>query len=123
MRVRKLDPDGDYSFGRGRLDFHIDNPDGVAQSVKTRLELFTGEWFLDLQEGTPWYSDVLGNRNELSYGPVLRARILGTPGAKEIVQFADAFDREARVITVTATLDTIYGQVSLSERVTAEVER
>ncbi len=117
MRVRRWSESGDYVFGRGSFDFLVDSPDAVAQSVKTRLALSTGEWFLDTEEGTPWLRDILGSGNEQSYGPALRARILETPGVKEILSFDDAFDRENRKITITITIDTIYGQTSLSEQI------
>ncbi len=119
MRYRKLTaddgetPGGDWSFGRGALDFHNNTPDAVAQAVKTRLQLFRGEWSLDLLEGTPWYSDVLGNGHELTYAPLLRARILETRGVTEITAFSESFDRESRVLTVQATINTTYGRAIL----------
>ncbi len=114
MRVRALSPDGDYRFGRGRSDFLADSPDAVAQSVKTRLQLYRGEWFLDTVEGTPWYESVLGTGTADTFGPVLRARVLETPGVKEILSFEAAVDREARAVTITCEVDTIYGVVTIS---------
>lgn len=117
MRVRRESSDGDYEFGRGALDFHVDSAAGVAQNIKTRLFLFLGEWFLDLNEGTPWLESVLGTGHEAEYAAVLRARILGSPGVREIVRFEDSFDREARRITVSCEVSTLYGNVSISETV------
>lgn len=31
----------------------------VAQRLRVRLRFFKGEWFLDLQEGTPWFQEIL----------------------------------------------------------------
>ncbi|OZO80851.1 hypothetical protein CG700_28170, partial [Escherichia coli] len=54
MRYRREDADGDYTFGQGDDTFLIDSPECVAQAVKTRFELWRGQWFLDLTEGTPY---------------------------------------------------------------------
>ena len=43
MRYRKLDEDGDYSFGRGAADFWVNVPDAPAQAVRTRLALWQGQ--------------------------------------------------------------------------------
>src|SRR6185312_7089537 len=87
MRYRKLDANGDYSFGNQQADFYINTPEAVAQAVKTRLALFTGEWFLDVTEGTPWRTEVLGKYTQAAYDIVLKERIVDTPG----VQSLDAY--------------------------------
>ena len=78
MRYRKLDANGDYSFGAQQADFFVDSPEGVAQAVQTRLGLFTGEWFLDTTDGTPWRTEVLGKYTQDSYDAVIKDRILTT---------------------------------------------
>ena len=78
MRYRKLDADGDYSFGARQADFFRDSPDTVAQAVKTRLMLLRGEWFLDSTEW-PWQGEVLGKQPRASYDWAIRQRMLGTP--------------------------------------------
>ena len=53
MRVRRLDSSGDMMLGHGNSDFYSDDPEGVAQNVKTRLQLWQGQWFLNTADGTP----------------------------------------------------------------------
>ncbi len=55
-RVRKLDANGDYSFGQGEANFWVNNAAGVAQNVETRLGLLEGEWFLDKNSRDPLVS-------------------------------------------------------------------
>ena len=114
MRYRKLDKDGDFQMGHGLADYHIDSPEAVAQAVKTRLALLTGEWFLDVTEGTPWATRVWGKQARSTYDPILRRRILQTAGVRELTSYASAFDGETRKLTVTATLDTVYGTVTVN---------
>lgn len=112
FRYRALDPSGDMQFGRGGALFLVDSPAAVAQSILTRLNLWQGEWWLDLSEGTPWAQSVLGK----PVGPglpdaAIRARILGTPFVTRIDSYSAAYDSTARSLTINATVDTSFGQV------------
>lgn len=109
MRYRKLDPQGDYSFGKSQGDFYKDTPEAPGQAAFTRLVLFTGEWFLDSGEGTPWSADVLGKYTANIYDAVLKDRLLGTQAVTGIERYASELNRDTRKLTVTATLDTLYG--------------
>jgi hypothetical protein len=112
MRYRKLDANGDYSFGHGAVDFYINSPDGVAQAVKTRLALLQGEWFLDTQEGTPYATQILGTNTQNTYDIAIRSRILGTQGVNELIYYQSSINN--RSLSVYATIDTIYGPTSIS---------
>lgn len=114
MRYRKLDPDGDYSFGNGAADFWKDQPEGVAQAVQTRLFLFEGEWFLDSREGMTWNTQVLGVRTANTRDPAIRRRVLGTTGVNAILAYSSDLNRDARGFSVGMTIDTIYGPATLT---------
>lgn len=114
MKYRKLDANGDYTFGHGSADFLRNTPDAVAQAVQTRLNLFTGEWFLDITDGTPWNPSVLGKTSQPAYDGAIRNRILGTPGVQQIDSYTSTFDGNTRRLTVTATITTIYGQTTVT---------
>ena len=115
MLYRKLDADGDYSFGRGPVDFWRDVPDAVAQSVTTRLHLWQGEWFLDNQEGTPWRTEVLGFRTESTRDLMIQMRVTETPGVNELVSYSSDLNRDSRAFSVGLTIDTIYGPATIVE--------
>lgn len=110
MRYRKLDENGDFSAGHGSADFFTDTPDAVGQSVLTRLRLWSGEWFLDTDEGTPYSTQVLGAHRRQSAGPAIKMRIAGTEGVTSVENFAAMYDGDARSLSVTATVDTVYGE-------------
>lgn len=113
MRYRKLDADGDYTLGTG-ADFHQDSPQAVAQAVRTRLLLFTGEWFLDTDDGTPWDTEVLGKYTTSTYDAVIKSRILGTQGVVSIDTYESKLDRQTRALSITATITTAYGQAAVA---------
>lgn len=113
MRYRKLDANGDRVFGRDQKAFWINVPDGVAQAVLTRLQLYLGEWFLDTSDGTDWRHKVLGNRTATLYGPMLRTRILQTRGVVELVSFASQLNRDTRALGIQGEINTLYGDIAL----------
>ena len=112
MRYRKLSADGDMTFGRGQKDFWRDQPEGVAQAVATKLGMWQREWFLDITDGTPWETRVLGRYTNSTRDPAIRARILSTSGMRAISNYSSALDRQTRDLKVNAVLDTIYGSVA-----------
>ena len=113
MRYRKLDDDGDYSFGQGQNNFHINTPEGVAQAVMTRLKFWVGEWFADTSDGTGWSTDVLGKFTDHLFELMIRQRILGTPGVLRIDSFDSQFDGDTRKLSIQSSITTIYGSANL----------
>ena len=106
MKYRALDSNGDYQLG-----VWLENtPETVAQAVLTRLKLWRGEWFMDTSEGTPYMQNILGHNT--SYDLEVKARILGTQGVTEIIDYSSVVDSD-RNLTITCTLTTIYGQIKL----------
>jgi hypothetical protein len=112
MRYRKLDANGDMTFGRNQDNIWRDVPDAVGQAVLTRLRLQQGDWFLDRREGTPWKTKVLGKYTQSTKDPVIRARIVGTRGVSRLLAYASQTVMDPdRTFHVQATIDTIYGRV------------
>lgn len=112
MRYRKQSPTGDYVFGNGS-SFFIDNPDCVAQAVRTKLRLYTLEWFLDTREGLD-LNHILGSNTQGTRDIEIQQRILATPSVRSILTYWGGKDTK-RNYRVNATLDTIYGVVPISE--------
>jgi hypothetical protein len=120
MRYRKLDSNSDMQFGHGSGDFWHDQPEAVGQSIKTRLLLFTGEWFLDTTEGTPWggfplnelvvsQGQILAEHTALSRDLAIKQRVIQTEGVVGISDYGSAFDADARTFSIGMVVDTVYG--------------
>lgn len=110
MRYRKLNPNGnDYSFGQSQGNFLRNTPDCVAQAVLTRLYLWKGDFFLNLDEGIDWQSRVLGTGTQGMYDMTIRDRILGTQGVLGILAYDSQRNGDVRSLGVQVTIDTIYG--------------
>ncbi|MGY0790974.1 hypothetical protein ACW7BJ_16530 [Azospirillum argentinense] len=113
MRYRALTGTGDSTFCSGATAFHVDNAAAVAQAIRTRLLLLTGEWFLDVGEGTPYSTEILGTGTAPTYDTAIRTRILETPGVTELVAYSSDLNRATRGLSVSTTVATIYGQTAL----------
>lgn len=113
MRYRKLTPDGDYSFGAGQLDFYRDTPEAVAQAVQTRLLLWLGEWFLNVDDGTPYMLGILGKHSQTTADITIQNRVLETQGVLDVQNFVSTIDPETRRLSVSMDLDTIYGPTAV----------
>jgi hypothetical protein len=109
MRYRKLGPDDDYSFGNGQLDFWQDVPEAVAQSVKTRLLLWLGEWFLNIEDGTQYMQGILGKYSQELADTTIQDRVITTTGVTDIQNYASIKNPDTRSISVEFDIDTIYG--------------
>ncbi|HAG2136736.1 TPA: hypothetical protein G8V68_000767 [Salmonella enterica] len=110
MRYRREDENGDYTFGRGDSGFFVDCPEAVAQAVKTRLQLWQGQWFLDANEGTPYEQTIIGKQVSEVYVLAVRDRVLSTPGVNNILSMTTTTDDNQRRVNYRVTLDTIYGE-------------
>ena len=116
MRYRKLDADGDYTFGLNKTSFFINEPETVGQAVLTKLRLFWPEWQLDLDDGTKWKSEVVGalKTNEMTEIEIGR-RIRQVPHVKEIEDLTVERDDASRRLTISASIVTDFGKAVLTE--------
>lgn len=119
MRVRKLDENGDIVtsgviWNEGQC--------AIAQTIKTRLKLFLGEYFRDITEGVPWFEKPDGSNGILQKGysltqveSLLRNTISRTTGVLTILSFNSDYDENRRQLTVNAIVATEYGTVEVSD--------
>ena len=125
LRVRALDSNGDYQFGRGSVEFIVDSSAAVAQKIKTRLSLWQGTWFLDSAAGTPWMQQILGRHATVPppapglkvgalYDIALKQAILNTKGVSQLLSYASTLDSTTRALSVTAQVQTIFSKTPIT---------
>ena len=112
MRYRRLDNDGDYTFGAGGADMLVDI-EACAQSIRTRLWLLFGEWWEDLTDGLPLFQKILAQRDINIASEAIRNRILSTTHVRDIIYFSADWDNEQRYLLISCVVDTDYGQVTV----------
>ena len=113
MQYRRLDSNGDYTFGKGPANLIANTPATVGQAVLTRLRLIKGEWFLDVTDGTPYNSQILGAGMVATYDAAIQDVILNTQGVVNISAYSSQVNPATRQATVSATINTIYGQTTI----------
>lgn len=109
MRYRKLSPTGDYVFGNGQKDFWRDQPEAVGQACQTRLRLWIGEWYLNIDSGTPYLQGILGKHSQEVANVAVQQRVIGTQGLVRWTNFESEIEPNSRDYSVTFGIDTIYG--------------
>jgi hypothetical protein len=102
------------TFGRGQENLWINQPEGVAQLIMSRLRLNYGEWFADTSDGTPWAAQVLGVRTQGTRDAVVRSRVFSTQGMLGILAYNSVTDPNARDWTAAMNVLTLYGQAQVA---------
>lgn len=100
MTVRALDKETGDIVTSGE-QFLYEKED-VAQTITTRLKLFYGEYFRNIQEGTPWTQVILAKGASLqAKNTYIRQRIRETEEVEDILRYESDYDIEKREYTIT----------------------
>ena len=93
----------------------IQGADRVRQNILIKLKLWTGEWFLDTQVGTPYLDNVLGKQVSLA-GAVasLKKSILEVNDVNRIDSFKYSFDRQSRALSIDFVAATPFGLIRVT---------
>lgn len=93
----------DYIIRRGRIVLSLPN-DTVRDRIFTALSTQLGEWFLDYEDGVPYYppGGILGGKmTEAEVSAILRRRILLDPDV-DIVEAMSLTQDASRHVSVSA---------------------
>lgn len=113
MTVRALDPETGDIVTRG-VQF-ISEQNEIAQTIVTRLRLFTGEYFRNINDGTPWFQVILDKSSTLTQkDAAIKRRIAETEGVQQILSYTTDFDINPRNYTVTCEVQTAFGPVTFT---------
>lgn len=113
MRYRKLDVNGDYTFGQTNEFYEGTN--AVAQAVFTSLKLLYGEWWEDTSQGLPLFEQILGKsgipEDTQSADLLIQACINQVPGVNSISNYTSTYNN--RTYSASCTVQTIYGDATV----------
>lgn len=105
--------DGDLVLdGTGDLDV-VRDVEAVASDLRSRLQTFAQEYFLDTSIGVPWlvtdgqYPAILGGKpNVPRNSEIFRAVITETPGVEELLEFSATADGRTLRVAFRCSTDT-----------------
>ena len=99
-----LDSTGDLDFTTNDLVV-LSGVDAIRQELQIRYRYFLGEWFLNSEEGVPYFKHILKkNANDAQIRAVLLDVAKTTPGVVEVRSYAASLDGPTRVLTITLQL-------------------
>lgn len=110
-RALRIDPStGDLVHDGKHLQL-VGGVEAIAQSLRTRLAFFQGEWFLDENFGVPYFQTVLGKSVPLiAVREVFRTIIAETVGVLSI-KTLELRQTAARQFVLAFTVDTDVGEL------------
>lgn len=112
MTVRKLDANGEIVTSGTQFTSKADE---IAQTISTRLRLFIGEYFRNINEGTPWFQSILNKRGTLSSkDAIIKQRIVQTDGVMGLLSYKADYNIDTRVYFISAVVNTQYGEIPLN---------
>jgi hypothetical protein len=114
MKVRAIDSQNDWTFGKGKNDYKS-GIDACAQNIKTRLQLFLGDCFFALENGIDWFN-LNGSKNIEMISISVRTTILNTPDVIGINSLSISLDN-SRVLSFQYEASTVYGEVSATDNI------
>ena len=104
MRVRAITSEREWTFGKGKQSYKIDD-EAIAQNVQTRVLSFLGDCFFDTNAGIDWWNLLgVGRRDDLLRS--IQLTILGTEGVVAI-NSVDYYTKD-RMLVVTYDIKTVY---------------
>lgn len=114
-RCLRLDPTtGDLDHDGKRLQIAYD-VDAIAQSLRTRLAFFMGEWFLDESFGVPYFQTILGTKVPLAaVREAFRTVIAGTVGVLDVLSLSLEASSVPRSFVLRFTVSTDLGELDLT---------
>lgn len=111
MRYRKLDENGDYTFGNNSQDY-IDGLEAIAQAIQTKVLLFYGEWWENIGIGIPMFQSIIGQMDpenlKMSASLLITQRIMEVEGVLSVENLE--IERDGRSLRYTIDVNTTEGQ-------------
>ena len=109
MRVRRVDKNHDWTFGRG-LNNYANGSEAIWLSVKMILLSVRNDWFLDLDHGINWFEYWQKNPNMLEMEMDVKTHVLNVDGVVKIDTYDVSIDPETRKSIITLGYTDIFGE-------------
>jgi hypothetical protein len=99
MRDFALDANGDICLDSNGDIVVVSGTAAIVSELKSRLQTFAGECFLDTTLGVPWLEKILGHKPTVGeLDAIFREVILGTPGMTSLTKLI--VSQASRTLTV-----------------------
>lgn len=85
----------------------------VAQSCRIALQMFAGEWFLDLDAGIPYWDSILAQKPDVAIKAAriaFRSELLTSDGVIDVLKLGVTYDGDTRTMSITWQVLTALGE-------------
>ena len=110
-----LDSNGDALISGGSLSL-VDGVDAITQLLSQELKFFAAEWFLDIEQGIPYFEKVLTkNPNPSEIDSLFKDKILSSRGILRLNSFDLKFDSQLRTLVIAFQAVSTQGIVDFNQ--------
>jgi hypothetical protein len=96
----------------------IDGGEALTQKLSIKLKTVLGEWFIDVSYGVDYFGYIWVKNPDLTIvESLLKSAILEEPGVRELATFSMVYNQQLRSLTVSFSVITDFGTLSLSQGV------
>lgn len=115
LQVNKDTGDLDITSG----DLYLNDPlEAIRQHLEANLRSFRSEWFLNLDQGVPYFQEVMRkNPNPILIDAIFKEAIINTVGVVELTEFELTYDNELRKVLLSFAVDTVEGELNFEDLV------
>jgi hypothetical protein len=97
-----LSDEHDISLDGGDFKLSSTAPTSLQQRLRIKLLTYQEEWFLDVDEGIPYYQSILGkNRAKETIDLIFKNAILAEPEVLSLESFSSSIDNSTRVYSLS----------------------
>ena len=107
-----IDDENDLVIENGDLQFSK-GIDAVVQQCRISLQMFQGEWFLDLDAGIPYWQSILGQKPAVALAAAriyMRRELELIEGVDRVLKLDLSYTGTSRTLVVTWQVSTIFGE-------------
>jgi hypothetical protein len=107
-----LDDNNDLVFRDGDLVFST-GIEAVVQACRIVMQMFRGEWFLNLDAGLPYWESILGQKPAVAIQAAtmyIRRELELVDGVVDVTKLEVTYVRETRMLKVEWQVDTEFGE-------------
>lgn len=107
-----LDNNNDLVIESGDLQFSK-GVQAIMQQCRIQLQMFQGEWFLDLDAGIPYWQSILGSKTSDAIAAAriyFTGELLNVQGVTEVTKMELSYKGTDRSLTIKWRVTTVFGE-------------
>ena len=93
----------------------VDGLEATRQRVIQHLRFTLGEWFLDSDQGIPYFDGLFAGGSPEFAAQLIAAEVLGVEDVTDVVVVRAVLDPLTRRLSLEFRVSTVHGQVTVSE--------